>query len=562
MQKDKRHFKRYRKQSGLKINLNGRTFSAKTIDYSFDGIGALVEDTPPITKGAVVDVDVNSPNLRTKGEVVWARKSKSGLLVGIKRLDFPREGKLEDFPLADIVIGLQRSSSTGVLQVGDDAIIKKIYIKNGDMVFAVSNQNMDRLGDILLREGKINLEQYNHSVEQLRNTGKRQGTILVQLGYIKPQELVWAVRHYVEEIILSLFSFEKGKFKFIEANSPSEEMITLKLSAANIIYRGIKRIANPQNAFNFLRLSIDTVLSFSSDPLNLFQDITLDAADRKILSYIDGKTSIKVILSLSSLNETETLKSLYALLSTRMIEVKSGEDEIPAGLSAEDVIEEPDVKLSEEFMDRVEGIYSTYETLGYYGILGIKQWAPSNEIKKAYYKAAKEFHPDRHFRLKSDEVKGKLNTIFSYLTQAYTTLSNPLKRAEHDRVMAQKPAVVVSNEDNAKLRFEEGKTEYRKGNYSEAFRLFGQAVYLDNDVADYHFYYGLALMKLKRLKEAERAVNRALAYSPSNGEYITELGFIYLQLGFPHRAKSNFEKAIKIEPANKRANEGLQQIQE
>ena len=562
MQKDKRHFKRYRKQSSLKINLNGRTFSAKTIDYSFDGIGALVEDTPPITKGVVIDVDVNSPNLRTKGEVVWARKSNSGLMVGIKRLDFPREGKLDDFPLADIVIGLQRSSSTGVLQVGDDAIIKKIYIKNGDMVFAVSNQDKDRLGDILLREGKINLEQYNHSVEQLRNTGKRQGTILVQLGYIKPQELVWAVRHYVEEIILSLFSFEKGKFKFIEANSPSEEMITLKLSAANIIYRGIKRIANPQNAFNFLRLSIDTVLSFSSDPLNLFQDITLDAADRKILSYIDGKTSIRVILSLSSLNETETLKSLYALLSTRMIEVKSGEDEIPAGLSAADVIEEPDVKLNEEFMDRVEGIYSTYETLGYYRILGIKQWAPSNEIKKAYYKAAKEFHPDRHFRLKSDEVKGKLNTIFSYLTQAYTTLSNPLKRGEYDRVMAQKPAVVVSNEDNAKLRFEEGKTEYRRGNYSEAFRLFGQAVYLDNDVADYHFYYGLALMKLKRLKEAERAVNRALAYSPSNGEYITELGFIYLQLGFPHRAKSNFEKAIKIEPANKRANEGLQQIQE
>ncbi len=90
--------------------------------------------------------------------------------------------------------------------------------------------------------------------------------------------------------------------------------------------------------------------------------------------------------------------------------------------------------------------------------------------------------------------------------------------------------------------------------------MFGQAAYLDNTIADYHYYYGLALAKLQRFKEAERAINRALTHTPFNADYIAELGYIYLQLSFPHRAKSNFEKAIKIDPLNKRAIEGLKNI--
>ena len=68
--------------------------------------------------------------------------------------------------------------------------------------------------------------------------------MLVRLGYLKPQELVWAVRRQVEEIILSLFGFEgsSSEVEFKEEPLPSDEVITLKLSAANLIYRGIKRL--------------------------------------------------------------------------------------------------------------------------------------------------------------------------------------------------------------------------------------------------------------------------------------------------------------------------------
>lgn len=557
---EKRHFKRYKRRCRSNLLTKGKTFNAETVDYSAEGVGAVVDDDPPVSERAVIDIDVPDLNVRTNGQIVWIKRIPSGVRVGVKKLG-PLSGLLKDYRIADILLDLQRSGKTGVLMVKSDSILKRIYVKNGEMTFSASNRDVDRLGDILLREGKINLEQYNHSVDILKKTGKRQGTILVELGYLKPQELVRAVQHQVEEIILSLFDLEQGKFEFKEGPFPTDEVITLKLSAANLIYRGIKRI----NSIARIRdetPAVDAILRLSHDPLNLFQSITLDEIGKNVLSYIGGKTPIKDILFLLPVSELETLKTIYALLSIKIIEVKEEGESPVEGVTLEDIIKEPERNVSGEVIDRIEDIYSGYESLGYYEILGIKKWATQDAIKRAYYRTAKEFHPDRYFCLESDKLKDKLNTIFSFVTAAYTTLSNPEKRKQYDKQLFHKPERTLSNDELAKLKFDEGKTELARQNFAQALELFGQAVYLNSSVARYHYYYGLALGKLNRLKEAARAIERASKIEPSNANYLDEAGHIYLKLGLSQRAKGNFEKALRLSPSHKRAEEGMKDLKE
>jgi len=62
--------------------------------------------------------------------------------------------------------------------------------------------------------------------------------------------------------------------------------------------------------------------------------------------------------------------------------------------------------------------------------------------------------------------------------------------------------------------------------------LLGQAVYLCESEPDYHFFYGVALYRKKKIKEAEASIRKALHLSPHRAEYIAELGYIYLKLGF------------------------------
>jgi tetratricopeptide (TPR) repeat protein len=303
----------------------------------------------------------------------------------------------------------------------------------------------------------------------------------------------------------------------------------------------------------------EAILHYSTDPITLFQDIKLDNPDKDILSLIEGRRNIHELLSLSPLDNLQTLKTLYALISTRIIEPK--EKESTEDKTWEEIIKEPEIKPDSAFMEKVENLYKSLESTNYYDILGIEKWATQDKLKKAYYNVAKEFHPDIHFYIPSDTLKNKLNTIFFHVTEAYKILSDPKMRREYDNSLSIKPAKTESNNiEIARTRFREGKEAFRKRSYTEAAKLFGQAAYLDGSVPDYHFNMGLALEKAKRLREAEKAFQQALKIAPYNANYLAELGHIYLQLDLKLRAKTTFEKAIKLDPSNERAVEGLQKV--
>jgi len=62
----------------------------------------------------------------------------------------------------------------------------------------------------------------------------------------------------------------------------------------------------------------------------------------------------------------------------------------------------------------------------FYEILGVKDTASINEIKKAYHAKAKQYHPD----LNPDNKEAESN--FKKVAEAYEFLSDPEKRKEYD----------------------------------------------------------------------------------------------------------------------------------
>ena len=240
--KDRKKFKRYSHLAEFQIPIGGITYQAYTNNFSLNDICFTIKGMPTITSGTAVDIKIEELNLDIQGKVLWTKKNGLGFTVDVERRSI--SGLLKHFPLSDIFLDLQRNEKTGILEVKDGNICKKIYIKNGDITFAASNLEEDRLGEVLIKAGRLTLEQYSHSFDVMKKTGKRHGSVLVELGYLKPKEVFLAVTNQVEEIILSLFQWKEGRFEFKEGPLPSEEVITLKLSAANLIYRGCKRMDN------------------------------------------------------------------------------------------------------------------------------------------------------------------------------------------------------------------------------------------------------------------------------------------------------------------------------
>ena len=110
-------------------------------------------------------------------------------------MEIPLSGNLRDTSLARILVYLNRNRKTGTLSVNTPVFTKKMFLNTGDVIFASSTYEDDRLGEMLLKANKITVEQYDKSVEILKASKKRQGAILVELGFITPKELFWGVKY-------------------------------------------------------------------------------------------------------------------------------------------------------------------------------------------------------------------------------------------------------------------------------------------------------------------------------------------------------------------------------
>ena len=67
------------------------------------------------------------------------------------------------------------------------------------------------------------------------------------------------------------------------------------------------------------------------------------------------------------------------------------------------------------------------EKRDYYEVLGVKKDASEDEIKSAYRKLAKQYHPDLH----PDDAQAEAK--FKEVNEAYETLSDSQKRAQYDQ---------------------------------------------------------------------------------------------------------------------------------
>ncbi len=350
-------------------------------------------------------------------------------------------GRIRDTRLPVLLQLLRSERRTGVLILKRNDLNKSIFIQEGDIIFASSLYSDDRLGEVLLKAGKINFRQYEISVDLLKKTGKRQGTILVEQGFIAPKDLFAGVVFQVREIVLSPFTWVEGDYEFIEGPLPSEEVITLQISTGDIILDGIKRIQDWNRLIRDLP-PLHSVLHLSTDPRSLFQSVNLNAAERDLLRLVDGERTLRDVLCESSIPSIDCARVLYFFITAGILQptlqktekteevsqqdFKSEMDEAPPVAEEEEALKEAffdeEDEEKEATVQKVREAYLQMENQNYYEILKVTPSAGRDEIKKAYFRLAKEYHPDRHFEAEMGQVKKELESLFVRITQAYDTL--------------------------------------------------------------------------------------------------------------------------------------------
>jgi hypothetical protein len=245
-------------------------------------------------------------------------------------------GDLARIHLPDVLSFLAMIRGSGKLLLRKPPMERSIHWKDGEIVFAASNSPEHSLGMFLLRNGKITQLQYDESKRRV-TAQMRHGKLLVQMGAISPKDLWWGVKNQALEIIYSLFSWKEGNFVFGDTTDELlNERIVLSINTSTVIMEGIRRLDETAMIREKIT-SLDMVFAKEPGAVPDFKSLELSEHEVELYNNIDGRQTIRALISRSEMTEFEVTRILFQLLSARLIEVSSEEKSFrPVFLDVED----------------------------------------------------------------------------------------------------------------------------------------------------------------------------------------------------------------------------------
>lgn len=460
---------------------------------------------------------------------------------------------LENTSVPQLLHDLYGKKMTGLLHLQHGDAKKIVYIKDGYPIFVRSNVLNECLGRMLVLDGQMTQVDCDASVERSKESGRLQGTVLIEMGLLTPQDLHDALLRQVTEKLLSTFKWQEGTWQFITAKDFKKNVTSIKLSPASTIMQGIKRYWTPLQLDDYLKPFRNLYLRQASDFKYRFQDIELNRRGEEIFRSCLGTVTVGTLLEQHPLARREVQQVLAALLISEMLECSEVAEQMEEADLPGRRKEQP---IDEQLRRKILTDYKRVMESDYFEALGIARQCGGAEVRRAYYKLAKEYHPDRFLGSGlSREMTNKITGMFQYVTQAYTVLSDPRSCSDYleELVSGPKKTININQVIEAETSYQEGRMLLNVRRYSAAIKPLQHAIELSPEEPEYLTYFAWALFKSAPEKVEIR--NRAQEVLLASRELNPSLDLTHLYLGYVYnlqdkdrQAEKSFEMAVQANP--------------
>jgi tetratricopeptide (TPR) repeat protein len=276
----------------------------------------------------------------------------------------------------------------------------------------------------------------------------------------------------------------------------------------------------------------------------------LDAREGFVLSRIDGTCTVRTLAQVVGMSEEDVALVANKLLRLGAIRIKGQRAQVEPAFGAPTMVAPravavrkaaparpppprapppppanadalEDVDLSAEDQHRINSLFSAMSTLTHYDVLQVARDVTAGDLKAAYYRFSKEFHPDRFYGRQLGSFKTKLETLFKNGKVAYEVLNNTEERRAYDKqILASAPPVAdapleIDNEFQKRAQLEMHRQRIIEERRSKKKLPFHEQI----EKAKAYAQEGEDLFKQNDMVGAAEKFALALAYDPKNAVY-------------------------------------------
>ncbi len=151
-------------------------------------------------------------------------------------------GEIKTMPVTDLLQWIETTHKSGIVECRAGQDWKKIFFQKGQIIFASSVRESEKLGRHLIRHERIRESDLIDCLHENQETGKKLTRILEDRGLISHDDLYGEVILLIKEILFDLFLWEEGLFQFRDRELPESMISPLALKTGQVLFEVLNRI--------------------------------------------------------------------------------------------------------------------------------------------------------------------------------------------------------------------------------------------------------------------------------------------------------------------------------
>lgn len=256
-------------------------------------------------------------------EELEARLAKGGADIGrptTPGAGVPTEGVFEDIRYAALLARCRAELFTGAIQMQSGGATRTVYLKDGLPVAFHSSEPGERIGKVLMNQGRITEDQYMKATTRSVERSIKLTDALVELGLMDAETVAVEQRNLTRDQIIQSFELSQGRFTVMAGQTPDANTPTFDFGPGEIYVQGYRRYA-PSNemmaAFETLR---DKYLIANARLASFRPKLGLATEDERMLRLLGEALTVEEAVERAQVTPEQSARLLSALQALELVD--------------------------------------------------------------------------------------------------------------------------------------------------------------------------------------------------------------------------------------------------